>query len=256
MAQAGIGGRRGQPLYLSVAKRLATEIAERRYPVGTRLPTESELCRQYNASRFTVREAIKQLQLMGLVTTRHGSGTEVLATRATSGRFSLSLGSVLDMLHSARSTRLVDVATELVPADEETAAILSCRPGDELLHVTATRVPVAVKGAAAKPLAMTDVWILGAYAGIRDAIHDSRTTLAELIEERHGVVTERIEQVVEPCIVTAAQSRVLDVPPRSLALRFTRKYVSDRGQVFEYATSVQAGEQSRLTMSIRATGAR
>lgn len=45
---------------------------------GEKLPTESELMRQYGVSRTVVREALSRLQAGGLVETHHGIGTYAL----------------------------------------------------------------------------------------------------------------------------------------------------------------------------------
>lgn len=52
---------------------------------GDKLPTESELVRNYDVSRTVVREALSKLQAAGLVETRHGIGTFVLPTRHNPG---------------------------------------------------------------------------------------------------------------------------------------------------------------------------
>src|SRR5262249_38483150 len=66
-----------QPRYRQLAQTLINEIESGRYPVGDLLPTEFELCEQFGASRFTVREAIKQLVQLGLVARQPGVGTRV-----------------------------------------------------------------------------------------------------------------------------------------------------------------------------------
>jgi DNA-binding FadR family transcriptional regulator len=45
---------------------------------GDKLPSENEICRSFQVSRPTVREALMRLHADGLVTTRQGSGTFVL----------------------------------------------------------------------------------------------------------------------------------------------------------------------------------
>ena len=45
--------------------------------VGTRLPSEIELKERFNCSRNTVRDAIKRLDVLGIVETRKGGGTYV-----------------------------------------------------------------------------------------------------------------------------------------------------------------------------------
>jgi GntR family transcriptional repressor for pyruvate dehydrogenase complex len=44
---------------------------------GEKIPSENELCAMFGVSRVTVRGAIQQLEILGLVETRHGGGTFV-----------------------------------------------------------------------------------------------------------------------------------------------------------------------------------
>ena len=69
--------RSGQHRYAALAQSLLHDIESGRYPVGSLLPTEIELVEQFGLSRHTVREAIRQLQQVGLVTRRKGVGTRV-----------------------------------------------------------------------------------------------------------------------------------------------------------------------------------
>lgn len=47
------------------------------WKVGEKLPSENELCKTFGVSRVTVRAAIQQLEILGLVVTRQGNGTTV-----------------------------------------------------------------------------------------------------------------------------------------------------------------------------------
>ncbi|TNF17936.1 MAG: FCD domain-containing protein [Rhodobacteraceae bacterium] len=51
-----------------IADALIADIRQDRYPPGSPLPTERELCERFSASRPTVRESIAQLQIRGYVT--------------------------------------------------------------------------------------------------------------------------------------------------------------------------------------------
>ncbi|MBM3530573.1 MAG: GntR family transcriptional regulator [Alphaproteobacteria bacterium] len=46
------------PRYAQIYNALSKRMQAGEYPVDMRLPTESELCDEFNASRFTVREAL------------------------------------------------------------------------------------------------------------------------------------------------------------------------------------------------------
>ncbi|RWI87939.1 FadR/GntR family transcriptional regulator [Mesorhizobium sp.] len=56
---------------------LFEQISSGDFKEGQRLPTEGELARAFDASRPTVREALKRLQLDGLIVSRQGSGSYV-----------------------------------------------------------------------------------------------------------------------------------------------------------------------------------
>jgi len=52
-------------------------IRENRFAEARRLPSERDLAVQLGVSRPSVREALRMLELMGVVDTRHGSGSQV-----------------------------------------------------------------------------------------------------------------------------------------------------------------------------------
>jgi len=67
-----------EPLYRQIADELRTKIESGELAQGSQLATEVELRDQYNASRNTVRDAIKWLTTLDLVETRPGQGTFVV----------------------------------------------------------------------------------------------------------------------------------------------------------------------------------
>jgi DNA-binding FadR family transcriptional regulator len=69
-------------LYERIADALAAQIAEGRFALGERLPSERELSVAMGVSRPTLREAVVALELEGLVEVRTGSGVYVTALRA------------------------------------------------------------------------------------------------------------------------------------------------------------------------------
>lgn len=74
---------RPRQIYEQVAERIRSSILSGAFPAGSRLPSERELAQRLGVSRPAVREAIGALQNLGLVVTRHGSGTYVTARLAS-----------------------------------------------------------------------------------------------------------------------------------------------------------------------------
>jgi GntR family transcriptional repressor for pyruvate dehydrogenase complex len=65
----------------SVEAMLRRAIAEGRYPVGAKLPTEAALTRDLGVSRTVLREAVAALRAEGLLASRQGAGVFVLRAR-------------------------------------------------------------------------------------------------------------------------------------------------------------------------------
>ncbi len=69
--------------YRQILEKLQDDIASGHYKPGKRLPSEAELVRRFGASRMTVFRAMHELQSLGLVTRRVGSGTFVSSNANT-----------------------------------------------------------------------------------------------------------------------------------------------------------------------------
>jgi len=67
----------------TVVDRLQSEIASGAWPVGSRIPTEAELVAALGVSRPSVREGVRAHAQLGLLETRQGDGTYVMASDPT-----------------------------------------------------------------------------------------------------------------------------------------------------------------------------
>ena len=76
--------------YREICEALQGEITSGHYKPGERLPSETELVVRFGASRMTVLRAMRELQTLGLITRRVGSGTFVSQT-SNSGSFVFGL---------------------------------------------------------------------------------------------------------------------------------------------------------------------
>src|SRR3712207_9539024 len=64
-------------LYEEVAARIRGLIASGELGAGQALPSERKLAEQFKVGRAVIREAIRQLEVSGLVESRHGGGNYV-----------------------------------------------------------------------------------------------------------------------------------------------------------------------------------
>lgn len=65
------------PLYVQLYRKLKQDIIKGVYTNGEMIPSETQLMKQYNVTRTTIRKAVSTLAQEGLVETLHGIGTVV-----------------------------------------------------------------------------------------------------------------------------------------------------------------------------------
>jgi len=127
---------RTEPAYRKVAEALMERILDRSLSAGDRLPSETELARQFGVNRSTVREAVRELQGNGLLGRRRGSKLLVV-TRPEAGHVAEGVGRAL-VLHDVTYQNVWEALTILEPPIAEAAARRRT-VSDLALIVTATQ---------------------------------------------------------------------------------------------------------------------
>ena len=234
------------PQYLLVAQRLIDDITGGRYPVGSLLPTEFELCTQFGVSRHTIREAIRRLHDRGLVSRQRGIGTTVKASRVDPG-YVQSTAAISDLPRYVEDTRLVTTEAEDVIADEALAGLLRCPPGQRWVKVTGFRYA----GKAKLPMALTEIYINAAYGGIRKLIGTMKVPVYTLLEKQYGITIVEVAQEISATTIGAADARRLSVKPGSAGLVVTRRYLGDNDRPVEVAVNLHPADRFSYSMSMR-----
>src|SRR4029453_13568267 len=109
-----------EPAYRKVAAALMERILDRTLREGDRLPSETELARQFGVNRSTVREAVRELQTSGLLIRRGGSKL-LSVTRPGADHVAEGVGHAL-VLHDVTYLDVWEALTILEPPIAETAA--------------------------------------------------------------------------------------------------------------------------------------
>jgi DNA-binding FadR family transcriptional regulator len=79
------GAKEAQTTSREITLRLLREFVAGTYLAGTRLPTERQLAEEFGVSRNVMREALKRLEALGLVTIRQGAGIFLEDVQMTAG---------------------------------------------------------------------------------------------------------------------------------------------------------------------------
>lgn len=102
-----------QPKYERIATDLRLGIESGRYPVGSKLPSKSELKTQYDAAQNTVDHAIDILRALGFVESKQGVATFVVSAVPTKASSE----------YEAVMARVDEIADEVRQLRDEVAAM-------------------------------------------------------------------------------------------------------------------------------------
>lgn len=225
----------------SITEALRDDLAAGRWLPGNRLPSEAELALRFGVNRHTVREALLRLSADGLVQSRRGAGTFVLAapTDYPIGR-RVRFGQ--NVRASGQTPSRDEVLISTRAADRAEADALGLALGAHV-HVfeglsLADGMPMAIFSSAfpaarfpelPKHLAATDsVTEALAACGVMDYIRASTRLLAQ--------------------IATAHQAARLRISEPAALLRATSVNVDGEGRPVEHGIAWFAGDRVSLTL--------
>ncbi len=232
------------PHYQRLLDELISRVKAGTYPVGSLLPTEHQLCEEFDLSRFTVREALRRMTDMGMLVRVTRKGTRVISDHPGTA-YVQPLDSIEEVMMHVRDTRLNVVSVDMLSVDPVLAEQLGCKPGETWLRISGLRETRDKQ----LPLSWTDIYVVERYSGIMGELKSSSKAIYELIEARYGEKIAEIEQEISATNVQAAMALALQVRPGSPALLVIRRAFNERGDVIEISVNTQPA--SRYTFSLR-----
>lgn len=224
-SQARTRKRSVEPIYRKIATELEEQIERGQFPVGTTLPSETDLVRQYNVSRFTVREALRELQKLGLISRHRGSGTMVEA-RAPDDCFHQQLTLYDEPLRHADTFDITDKVSRLV-ASRNNAQELGGRVGDVWLRVERVSHEKAREGGPRLTMAL----LPDAFAAALSEANPYAEPLARRIERLFSVRVARVHVELQTMRFNADRCRQLGLATGTVGLAITRRFVDPSGKV-------------------------
>lgn len=232
MTRARTARKRSQPRYRSIADALLDEIRSGRFAVGTLIPGELELMTSYDASRHTVREALRVLEDMGMVERRRGRGTVVLSQDARPS-FVQMVHAPSELFSYPENSRFRVLHSDDVKLNRTLAGELGCQAGSEWIRIAGLRT-MADSGA---PICWSDVYVLPEYGSITQRLGGNGRPVYELIAETFGETVQRVEVTIYAGQLEERKARALGVEPGSASLIVCRRYEGAKGRIFEVSVA-------------------
>ncbi len=239
-AAARVPGAARIPKYYRLKQELRQEIGQ--LSPGMAIPTERVLSTRFAVSRTTVRQALQELVVEGLLQRFQGRGTFVAPPKLTQ---TLQLTSYTqDIAASGRrpTSRLLDAA--VVPAPAHVAQRLELAVDAPVQRLERLRL------ADGEPMAVEAVYLdAQRFEGLDAAMHHS-SSLYAVLRERYSTVLMRAEETIETVLASPSEAGMLETGTGLPLLLLTRTSWDEDGRPVEYVRSLYRGDRYRFVANL------
>jgi DNA-binding FadR family transcriptional regulator len=203
----------------AVVNRLRDEIRTGSLPIGSKIPTEAKLVEMFGVSRPSVREAVRSLVQLGLLDTRQGDGTYVVAEDEMTVALGNAIGAAdetevlavrraLDVLaarEAAHRRTQADLDALREALDGRRVAVAASDVGAFIDHDVAFHLGIA---RASKNVLLHDL-----YQSFETSLRDSvrRTNCMAVADDPHGEFHDELFDAIERGDQFAATSAAMSV---------------------------------------------
>jgi GntR family transcriptional regulator len=232
------------PLYVQVKDTLKDLIDSGGAEPGQQLPGEPELCRIFDVSRTVIRQALRDLELEGLILREKGKGTFVAEPKLREALFQDLTGFYEDMAGKGRPPVSRVLTQEVMPASRKVAGFLKLKQGAPVIHIDRLRFVDE------EPLVLVATYLPAARCPGLEAVDFTRRSLYEYLETAYGIVIARGHRVLEAVPASEYEAGLLGVKKGApLILLDSVSYLAD-GSPIEYYHALHRGDRSRFEVEL------
>ena len=224
-------GQMSQPRFRELADVLLTQIVTGELPVGARIPSEHDLCAEHDLSRGTVREALRCLEDLGMIS-RTRLGTTVVSPVPLDG-YQPSASTPSEIADMIGRTKLLHPVQSEVIANTALASRLGVSRGTRWFTVVG---PLVLSSSTS-----TLCWSEHFHSTAKDREKFRRGAYEPT------TVGAKLEQVIAAEPLEASIAEKLDAAPGSPALVVRRRHFSEDGRVFKVSVYTHRGDRFRVT---------
>lgn len=236
-----------EPYYRQMAGYLMGAIKAGRYPIGSSLPTERELCESFEVSRHTVREALKLLEIKGLIVRRQGSGSTVVSDTPPV-RYEQSIQSIDDLMQQGSASRLQVLHCENMAPDANEyvsqIALLAKKPCIRVRSIRYLRNDV-------RPLGLVEVYVAVQSKAQARRLLNPDLAAQEIVNTVHPPRLDRIEQAFNAVNIEEEPAKLLHIKAGDAAFQTVRNYFDASKNLVVVAHSLYQGQLFTYTSTLR-----
>jgi len=228
---------RSAPKYAALVTAFRERFEEGRYPAGSLLPTEDDLCAEFAVSRYTLREALSVLERQGYIQRRRRAGTRVLSTSPRTV-FRHASGTVNELVEFIRGTKVELQPARHIETDGKLARLLGCDELREWVYLEGVRFDPAT----GRAIGLTWIYIDPQRAPMEGVIDFEGLPAYAWLGKHYGIHITTISQDISAVTLTAGEAEALSERMGAPSLRIVRRYFDDDQKLVMIGVTVHSSE--------------
>jgi GntR family transcriptional regulator len=224
------------PLHAQIKSAIDSRIESGDWPPETQVPSERELCEQFQVSRITVRQALQELVTDGRLIRIQGRGTYVASSPLKKQLLPL-VGFSDDMLARGQKPGARVLRFDAATASLAVAQALQLFAGEGILVLKRLRL------ANGRAMALETVHIPEKLCpGFLSQNLEDRS-LYQLLQQQYGLRPARAVQQWQAVSCPPGDAKLLEIPKGAPVLQIQRTTYDAHGRPFEYLEALFRGDR-------------
>lgn len=208
-----------------------------------KLLSEREICKKYDVSRTTVRQAFQELEREGYIYIKHGKGAFVASNKFNQNLQGLySFTEEMKKLGREPSSRVIKF--EIITSNNDIAKKMKLE-NEELVYKF-SRLRLADKE---KMMLETTYVPYNTFPGItKDDLN--KTPLYDIFRDRFNTLVDYAEEIFVPVLTNEDEAEKLNIEIGSPSLKISRYAYDSKNNVIEYTISIARGDKFKYHVSL------
>lgn len=232
---------KNQSLHAYIKDELLDRIKSGKYKKGEQIPTELELCEEFNVSRTTVRAALNQLTLEGYLVRQQGKGTYV-AEQKVSQTLSHTIKRYKDQVEvQGKKAAISLVSINVIPANEILQEKLGVNLNDPVQRIE------RVRKVNQEPTQFEIAYIPWCFAPGITREH-AETSLYAALKDEFNVLISKTTENIEITLADERTCKHLNCEPDLPCFYIETIAENEKGEKIEYSRSYFRGDKTNFVI--------
>jgi GntR family transcriptional regulator len=232
------------PYYIQLMEIIKAKVHEGVWAPGTQIPGEQDLCEIYRISRTVVRQALRELELEGVINRRKGKGTFVALPKINEGLVQKLTGFYQDMIERGLKPETKVLHQNVIPASEKVAKFLGIQPGAQVVDILRLRFINS------EPIQLVTTYIPYDICDSLATVDLTDRSLYAHLEKECGIFIAKGHRYIEAVLANDREAELLQIEPGAPLLMLDSISYTEEGKPIEYYHALHRGDRSRFEVDL------